>query len=389
MSPRFLLLSDIFPPKTGGSGRWFWEIYSRLPREQVLVAAGDEPRAADFDRTHDLAIVRLPLEMRTRGLRPFVNLKKYLSLAWQIRRLAKREGITAIHAARTLPEGFIAYLVRRTTGKPYLVYVHGEEIGVSATSRELSWMTRRVFAGASLIIANSRNTRSKLLGDWHLPTDKVRLLYPGVDTGRFMPAARDESIRRELGWEGRSVLLTVGRLQKRKGHDMLIRALPAVRERWPNVLYAIVGDGDERPALQALAQSEGLAEQVQFLSDLNDEQLVRCYQQCDLFVLPNRAIGRDVEGFGMVLLEAQACGKPVVAGASGGTAETMRVPETGRIVACDSPEPLAATLIELLSDRQQLATMGQHGREWVCERFDWESLAREAEQIFTTASGPA
>jgi phosphatidylinositol alpha-1,6-mannosyltransferase len=380
--PRYLLLSDIFPPKTGGSGRWFHEIYSRLPREQFLIAAGDDPRAADFDRKHKLPIVRLPLEMRTRGLRPFANLKRYLALAWQVRRLVKREGITAIHAARTLPEGFITYLVRRMTGTPLLCYVHGEEIGVSSTSRELAWMTRRVFARASRIIANSQNTRKTLLADWRVPEDKVRLLYPGVDTKRFVPSPRDDETRSLLGWHGRTVLLTVGRLQKRKGHDMLIRALPAIRERIPNVLYAIVGDGDERSNLHAIAETTGVSNLVQFMGEISDEQLLRCYQQCDLFVLPNRAIGRDVEGFGMVLLEAQACGKPVVAGASGGTAETMQVGQTGRIVACETPELLAGTIIELLSNPERLEEMGQRGREWVCQRFDWEALVREAAGVF-------
>ena len=325
MSPRTLLLSDIFPPKTGGSGRWFWEIYSRLPREQVLVAAGDDPRAAEFDRTHGLPIMRLPLEMRTRGLRPFGNLKRYVSLTRRVRRLAKREQITMIHAARTLPEGFIAYLVRRTRGIPYLVYVHGEEIGVSATSRELSWMTRRVFRAASLVIANSRNTRSILLTDWHLPEDKVRTAesrcgYAPIrtDAPRRVPTPRTRLGRTNCITDGRPAAKAQ---RTRHAHPC---ACPPSVERQPNVLYAIVGDGHERATLESLAKSEGEMEHVQFLSELSDEQLVHCYQQSDLFVLPNRAIGRDVEGFGMVLLEAQACGKPVVAGASGGTAETMR-----------------------------------------------------------------
>jgi phosphatidylinositol alpha-1,6-mannosyltransferase len=320
--------------------------------------------------------------MRTRGLRPFANAKRYLSLAWRVRRLVKREGITAIHAARTLPEGFTAYLVRRMTGTPYVCYVHGEEIGVSSTSRELAWMTRRVFAKASRIIANSQNTQNAILTDWRIPPDNVRLLHPGVDTKRFVPAPRDDGARSRLGWHGHTVLLTVGRLQKRKGHDMLIRALPAILNRVPNALYAIVGDGDERHNLEAIAETEGVSNRVQFMGEVADDQLTRSYQQCDLFVLPNRAVGRDVEGFGIVLLEAQSCGKPVVAGASGGTAETMHVGQSGQIVACESPEPLVAALIELLRDSTRLEEMGKIGRRWVCDRFDWESLCREAAQNF-------
>ena len=129
----------------------------------------------------------------------------------------------------------------------------------------------------------------------------------------------------------------------------------------PDVLYAVVGDGEERAALEALVGREGLDGHVQFLGEPNDATLVRCYQQCDLFVLPNRQVGKDIEGFGMVLLEAQACGKPIVAGASGGTAETMRIPETGRVVCCDGPDELARVVTDLLGDPARLACMGAGG----------------------------
>lgn len=382
MSGRVLLFSDIFPPKTGGSGRWFWEIYSRLPREQVMIAAGEGVGVEAFDQTHRLNITRIPIEMRTRGIRSFANMKHYWKLSGVISKLVKQNGITAIHCARNLPEGFMAYLVQKRQGTKYLCYVHGEDVGVSSTSRELAWMTRRVFAGASFVIANSNNTRNMLLKEWNLSDDKVKLLYPGVDTKRFAPALADPASRAELGWTGKQVILTVGRLQKRKGYDCLIKAIKTIRASHPNVLYAILGHGEELPHLQQLAVSEGVQENVQFVGEVNDDLLMKCYQQCDLFVLPNRTIGKDFEGFGMVLLEAQACAKPVVAGASGGTAETMRIPETGRIVNCDTPEPLAQLLVELLANPAELQAMGERGRAWVCEQFDWDSLSQQAATLF-------
>jgi phosphatidylinositol alpha-1,6-mannosyltransferase len=178
------------------------------------------------------------------------------------------------------------------------------------------------------------------------------------------------------------VVLTVSRLERRKGHDRLIRAVGRIRETMPDVLYAIVGDGEERPVLEALVAREGLGGQVQLLGQLDDEALVRCYQQCDVFVLPNRQVGRDVEGFGLVLLEAQACGKAVVAGASGGTAETMRVGETGLVVPCDGPNELAAVVAELLADPERLNCMGRSARRWAVEQFDWEVLSRAARRLF-------
>src|SRR4029453_2663396 len=126
-------------------------------------------------------------------------------------------------------------------------------------------------------------------------------------------------VRKELGRTGRQVVLTVGALQKRKGQDMMIRALPAIRRRCPDVLYAMIGEGWERPYLDKLVADHGVGDLVQFRGTPTDDEMIRCYQQCDLFALPNRQVGWDLEGFGIVLIEAQACGKPVVAGTSGGT----------------------------------------------------------------------
>jgi phosphatidylinositol alpha-1,6-mannosyltransferase len=379
---KILLLTEIFPPKTGGSGRWFWEVYRRLPRNRVLIAAGEDARQEAFDRSHDLRLVRLPLTFPTWGLLSTQGVWHYGRAVQQLLRLVKRERIDAVHCGRCLPEGLIALLLRCLTGFPYLCYAHGEELNYAHFSREFRWLMRSVYRGARLVIANSRNTQRLLLSEWRLPSKRVRLLHPGVDTTRFVPAARDPGMRDRLGWQQRPIVLTVGRLQKRKGHDMLIRALHRVRRRIPNVLYAIAGEGEERPHLEQLVIEEGLSDHVQFLGEPSDQDLVRCYQQCDLFVLPNRQVGKDIEGFGMVLLEAQACGKPVLAGASGGTAETMRQKETGLVVSCDQPEPLADGVIEFLGAPDRLGQMGRAARSWVVERFDWASLTRRAEQLF-------
>lgn len=347
-----------------------------------MVEAGTGEDTDAFDLTQNIQISRTKIEMRTRGIRSFSNFLHYWKVASHLKRMVRACKLTSIHCARNLPEGFMVWIAQRRTGVKYSCYVHGEDVGVSSTSRELAWMTRRVFAGASRVIANSNNTRKILIDEWKLPEYKVVLLYPGVDTKRFVPASADAGEREKLGWIGRKVLLTVGRLQKRKGHDCLIKALKTIRLTHPDVLYAILGHGEELPHLKALAESEGVADLVQFIGEVNDENLLRCYQQSDLFVLPNRTIGRDFEGFGMVLLEAQACGKPVVAGDSGGTSETMRIPETGRVVNCDTPEPLAKLIIEMLADPARLQEMGVRGRAWVCEKFDWEALASQAAELF-------
>ncbi len=394
-----LLVSEIFPPAHGGSGRWFWEIYRRLPREECFIAAGEHPRQAEFDGAHNLRIKRLPLALSERGFFSLRGLRSHLRLAWQVAALARAQGVSILHCGRCVPEGWIAWLVHQVSGLPYLCYAHGEEVKRDApgasegvmSSRQLRWMAARVFQGTRMVIANSRNTEAILRKEWGLPASRVRLLHPGVDTARFAPVPRDPEARHRLGWSGRSVVLTVGRLQKRKGHDVMIRAIGVIRRMVPDVLYSIVGGGDERLALEELVHREGLQGHVQFLGEVDDAAMVSCYQQCDLFVLANRQVGQDIEGFGMVLLEAQSCGKPVIAGASGGTAETMSIPETGFVVACEQPEELAARTAQLLLDRDRRERMGTAARRWVVERFDWDVLSRTAQALFREAArqGPS
>ena len=393
-----LLLSEIFPPKIGGTSRWYWEVYRRRPAESTIVVAGDDPGALAFDRGHRLPVVRAPLTLRQWGLLSPSELLGYRGAIRAVGVVLKSEPIGEIHCGRCLPEGWIALRLRRRHRVPYLCYAHGEELNLEGdraggvmASRQLRWMTGAVLRNASKVVANSANTAAILRQQWDVPDRKIRVLHPGVDAERFTPTPRDPLVREGLGWGGRPVVLTVGRLTKRKGHDRLIEALPLIRKAIPDVLYAIVGDGEERPSLSALVERLGLGGHVQFLGPLDDDRMIACYQQADLFALPNRRVGTDVEGFGMVLLEAQACGRPVLTGDSGGTAETLSDPETGRVVDCDDVRTLSSAIIDLLGDRDLLERMGTAARRWAADRFDWPALSRQAEAIFAegrTVSAP-
>jgi phosphatidyl-myo-inositol dimannoside synthase len=379
---RNLLVTEVFPPTTGGSGRWLWELYRRLPHDDLIVAAGEHPGQYEFDQTHDLTIARMQLRFSSWGLLGMRSFRQYHRAYRTLKQLVREHGVAVVHCGRCLPEGLLAWFLRARIGLPYLCYVHGEELSIAAGSRELRWWAGRVLRGAEMVIANSKNTADLLRDQWAVCGSRLHVLNPGVDTDYFCPANRTNEARASLGWHDRRVVLTVGRLQKRKGHDMLIRALPVIRRTVPDVLYAVVGDGEERPALEELIAQLGLHSHVQILGQVPDAIARICYQQSDLFVLPNRRVGDDFEGFGMVLLEAQACGKPVVAGDSGGTAETMRVGETGFIVPCDGPEKLAGLLGEMLTNSDRLADMGQRARDWVVQNFDWDVLCRQAARLF-------
>jgi phosphatidylinositol alpha-1,6-mannosyltransferase len=378
-----LLVTENFPPRTGGSSRWFWELYRRLPAADFMVAAAEARGQSDIDAQAAVHTVRLPLELPGWGLTPWSSLPARATLLRELRRIVSANDIGMIHCGRPLPEGVLGWALRLTSGVPYVCYVHGEEMNTARSSRELTLLARRVLADCEAVISNSENTRSILRGEWRVPAHKNLLLHPGVDAGYYVPAPRDAEIRRALGWSERPVVLTVGRLQRRKGQDQLIRAVAqVVRRSVPDVLYAIVGEGAERERLASLIGEQGLQDSVVLMGELDDRQLLHCYQQCDLFALPNREIDGDIEGFGMVLLEAQACGKPVIAGASGGTSETMRVGESGLIVDCQDPIPLGELVAKLLQDPERLRRMGAAGRAWVASAFDWPALASEAQRLF-------
>lgn len=381
-----LLISEIFPPKVGGSGRWFWEIYSRLPAEKYLIVAGNDEAAAAFDAAHKLKSLRWPLTMQCWGLASWHSLRSYLNLFLKMVQLLRSESIRTIHCGRCLPEGLLAWCAGKLFNIPYLVYVHGEELPTYKTSRELSFLSKMIYAGARIVVVNSRNSKEAFIAHTGLSDATLRIMHPGVDAAYFIPAEHTPDTL--PGWKGRCVLLTVGRLQKRKGHDHVILSLKHIRESVPNILYAIVGDGEERNYLEDLVVKEGLCEHVQFLGKVDDATLLACYQHCNLFILANREVNGDFEGFGMVLVEAQACGKPVIAGISGGTTETMIPEVTGILVDADNLDAIAAAVIYLMNDEEKRNKMGSNATEWVRSKFDWNKLAEQAQGIFEEMKPP-
>ncbi|MEC8374667.1 MAG: glycosyltransferase family 4 protein, partial [Pseudomonadota bacterium] len=347
-----LLLTENFPPKEGGSGRWFWELYSRLPNDKVLIVANDTPEGREFDKTHELDIVRIELESTEWGLASTKGLGFYWETIRKVLKLVKEHGIEEVHCGRVIPEGVIARALKLLAGARYNCFVHGEDVETAATSREHSLLVKNVCKNASMLICNSENTANIVRKLGFDSGSKCEVLHPGVDTSRFEVAAPDTSFRQKMGWSGKRVLLTVGRLQRRKGQDFLIKSMPALLKEFPDLFYAVVGRGECYDELISLVDQHELHDNVCVYPDMDDEALIKCYQQCDIFILPNRTIDNDIEGFGMVLVEAQVCGKPVIAGDSGGTRETMNIGKTGHIIDCSSTENLLNGLSPILRNRE-------------------------------------
>lgn len=380
-----LLLSSVFPPQVGGNGHWMYELYSRMPRGEYVVVSNKTDGCEAFDSRQLLPIIRMQLSVGSWGVLNWSRGFAYYRILEQLSRIVRERAIECVHASNCLPEGFLAWLLHRRFGLPYLVYVHGEELNIAGSSRELTWMANRVYRNAAVIVANSRNSARVLESNWPVVPERVHVMHPGVDTKGFRPAPVDSAVRRRFGWGDRPVILSVGRLQQRKGQAEVIRAMPEILRHIPNALYAIVGDGDDRTRLEQLVAELGLGKFVTLHGELPPDDLLCAYQQCDVFVLANRVVNGDFEGFGIVFLEAQACGKPVVGGDSGGAPEAIDAPDSGRIVRQECPQELAGTLVELLADNDLRERLGDAGRRWAETHFDWDVLVKQASQIFSSS----
>ena len=385
------LITEIFPPAVGGSGKWFYEVFRRMPSDQYQIITKDIlASGSEIDMYCHGNIKRIPFVVGESGAFSLKGMATYRKITQDVvGKLpdAKKDSSEVIVAGRMVPEGWIAAGVARRRGARLVCFAHGEEINKSnlssggvMSSRQHRWMGACVVRCVDHWIANSHNTSDILTQHWQVPATKITVIHPGVDTDFFHPSVRDEAFRRRMGWQGRFVLLTVGRLQKRKGHDHLIMALPELLKKHRELVYVIVGDGQERSVLQKLVERLDLQASVMFLEQADDALLRQCYQQADLFVLPNRSIGSDIEGFGMVLVEAGACGLPVCAGKSGGTSETMIDGKTGFLLDCSSPETLERDLSTVLN-RPDLGSIGVVGAEYCRTTFGWPRLAETLHRV--------
>lgn len=243
----------------------------------------------------------------------------YLKLLFVALWLALTKRFDAIHAGRALPEGLIAWMVARLTFRPVVIYAHGEELTGWGKGNKYKAMCFAL-QHADQVIANSDFTRDTLIG-MGVHQDRIVLIHPGVDTDLFRPDLHFQDLRDGLGLgPGTKLILSVGRLSRRKGFDKVICSLPALVQGGLDAHYAIIGIGEDEAYLRQQAENAGMSARVHQLGHVAMEDLPRWYNACDLFVLANREISGDTEGFGIVFLEAGACGKPVIAGRAGGLA---------------------------------------------------------------------
>jgi phosphatidylinositol alpha-1,6-mannosyltransferase len=287
-----------------------------------------------------------------------------------------------LHVGGPIPFGLLVSLLRPLHRVPSILFVVGEELGAFGRNRAKRLVVKRVLRSADLVVAISRYTAASVEG-LGIQRQHIHIIHPCVDSERFSPELDPSELRRSLGLQGHRVLLTVGRLEPRKGHDVVLNALPALRKTFPDLVYVIVGDGAEERRLRNLATSLGVHQAVRFVGRVSDEALPAFYALADLFVMPNREeMSGSVEGFGMVFLEASASGRAVVGGRSGGALDAVRDGETGFLVDHpEDPEAVGEAIASLLQDPDALRRMGEQGRKFAVEQFDWSQSASRLREL--------
>ncbi|MEX2213432.1 MAG: glycosyltransferase family 4 protein [Phycisphaeraceae bacterium] len=402
-----ILLAQKFLPEHGGSIAWMHNVYSRWPQPVEVVThdyynvapgtssfphAAVRPASGDHVTSPNLIMDRRDIFMRDWGIESFARIKRYWRMNRAVRERLKRKVMVEgsakpqpaqvrVHAIHAVPEVAALVPLKWRYGKRMKVicYAHGEEITACCSSRQLKFLMHKAHKIVDLMIANSQNTVRYLAN--HIDPAKVVVLHPGVELSAFEGYAEaGRQWRVANGCEDRLIVLTVGRLDPRKNHAAVIKAVADLSVKHPNLLYVCAGGGQCREQLQRQAAELGVADRVRFPGEIDGPTKLALFGACDVFAMPAIQVGTDVEGFGMVFIEAGACGKPCVAGDSGGQPEAVIDGESGFVVDGKSAASVASALDRLLLDPSLRQRMGEAGRRRAQE-LDWPRVVQRTVEL--------
>ncbi|WP_328482410.1 glycosyltransferase family 4 protein [Streptomyces sp. NBC_00377] len=375
-----LIVTNDFPPRPGGIQAFLHNMALRLDPDRLVVYASTWKRSregveatARFDAEQPFTVVRDSTTM-------------LLPTPGATRRavgLLREHGCTSVWFGAAAPLGLMAPALRRAGAEQLVATTHGHEAGwaqLPAARRLLA----RIGESTDTITYLGEYTRSRIASALSAQAaGRMVQLPPGVDEKVFHPGSGGEEVRARLGLTDRPVVVCVSRLVPRKGQDTLIRAMPGILAAEPEAVLLIVGGGPYEKDLRRLAREHGVADAVRFTGSVPWSELPAHYGAGDVFAMPcrTRRGGLDVEGLGIVYLEASATGLPVVAGDSGGAPDAVLDGETGWVVRGGSPADAAERIVALLGDAELRRRMGERGRAWVEEKWRWDLLAEKLKTL--------
>lgn len=362
---KILLATNDFPPKVGGIQTYCYELAKNLTSlgEEVIVLAPGVEGNLEFDKKQNFKTIRI---------------KKKISLYFAFFSILRRERIEKILVAHRANYARLASWADLLWKIPYDIIVYGGEILLSGRKRSI----QKNFERAKKVITISNFTKEKLI-EIGIPEKKILVIHPGVVPSKFNPKLDPSPIKKKYNLKGKKVILTVSHLVKRKGHQNVLKALPQVLKKVPNLVYLIVGKGEEGEALRGMVRDLKLEEKVIFAGEVKEEEIPLCYAVCEVFIIPSYEIKEkgDVEGFGIAYLEANACGKPVIGGRSGGVPDAIIDGETGLLVDSFDINQIADALVKLLINPELAQRLGQKGRERIEKELNWKKVSEKILKI--------
>ncbi|MGW0563756.1 glycosyltransferase family 4 protein [Streptomyces sp. NPDC003016] len=360
---RTLVVTNDFPPRQGGIETFVHAMTSRFPADEVVVHTSSEPGWAAYDATLPYPVVREPVRTLLPTRRTAVRSAE----------IARRYGCDRVWFGAAAPLGLMAERLRREAGiRTAVATTHGHEVWWARTPGARAAL-RRIGARVDTVTYLGASTRTPVAAALG-PGVRLERLVPGVDTAVFRPGLDAAPVRERYGLAGRPVILCAARLVARKGQDTLIRALGRVRREVPGAVLLLVGDGPYERRLRRLAAEHGVTDAVVFAGGHPHGTMPSFYAAADVFAMPcrTRKRGLEVEGLGIVFLEAAAAGLPVLVGDSGGAPDAVRDGETGYVVDGRSGTAVAERLVRMLHDPLIARAMGEKGRHRVRTEWSWD-----------------
>lgn len=374
--PRVLLITFDFPPIISGIATVFYNIWRFLPSQDYFILAPKIGKYKEFDRYSNLRMRRYFVFSQSRIFRA-------ITLFLYALRLIIQERIKLLICAVPLSAGFVGFMFKKMTGMPYCVFYYGGEFKKYRKRKNIIKLLRLILNNAHFILSISEYAAQEA-GSLGVDKRKIVKLTPGVDIERFHPGLNCSYLRVRFGLENKKIILTVSRLVRRKGIDIVINALPRIIKEIPNIAYLIIGKGEQESFLKKLVAEKALEKNVVFIGAVPDEELPKYYNLCDAYVMPNRETegAETLEGFGISFIEASACAKPAIGGISGGASEAVLDGRTGLLVDPEDFDAFVSTLIRILKDGGYAAALGRYGRERVEKEFTWQTRAERLENLF-------
>lgn len=370
-----LFITNDFPPRPGGIQTFVYEIVRRFDPTSVTVLTSDWTGAPTFDAQQPYEVVRSKQKV-------LLPTPETLKLA---RKIIISKKVTRVVFGAAAPLGLLANQLRELGVEKIIAFTHGHEAGWAKTP-VTKQLLRKIGNDVDVLTYLTEYTKQEISkGLSAQAVLNMRQLLPAVDAQLFNPnnKAQGNELRKQAGFANRPVLVSVSRLMARKGHDLLIQAMPELKKQIPNLGLIIVGDGSYRDHLTKLTAKLDLQADIYFTGKVPYADLPAWYTAGDVFAMPcrTRVAGWDVEGLGIVYLEASASGLAVVAGDSGGAPEAVAQGKSGYVVSGSDEKELISRILELFENEKLRTEMGQYGRNWVVENWTWEKSVHRLTQL--------